>query len=1674
MQLYSQTQKSPMRKIFTYNFLFLLIAGLFYQNKSFAQVSITSISTPITQNFNTLAQNGTTNTWADNTTIPGWYSNRTVYIGDAGTSTTGALYSYGTSASSDRALGLLSSSTTIFQFAIRLVNNTGRTLSGLNISYNGEQWRQTANSQSLVFESQVNASSISAGTWIANTSFNFTSPKTGTAGALDGNASGNFIPISGTLSSTVTNGQEIWLRWTKTGTTSPGLSIDDISITANAAISSNANLSNLILSAGTLSPTFTSATTSYTSTVANSVTGITVTPTAAQGNATIKVNGTAVASGSASQNIALNVGANTITTIVTAEDNTTTKTYTITVTRASSGTPLLTTTSAISDFGNVCITNTAGPNSFTIDGSNLDGTDVVVYALAGYSYSLSAAGTYSPTLNITYTAPGFTGKTVYVKFNPILVQSYNGNIVLNGGGVSNYNVPVTGTGINTKPTLTTGTSTVTATTASITGNISSIGCSPVTSYGFEYSTQTGFVDGTGTQVSSSNLSGGNFSATITGLSPNTRYYYKAIATNSGGTTYGLQLAFTNTALPVPIASQPGLSFTETFADIANWSNFFITGIGANHFTGLGVTGSGGIPNVTTLTASTFSFQTPSGSPLAPSPNGGVQKGTDQAPPTQSIILLSTGSTDNTSSAAIDFYMDFTGVNAGTLSFDYAVVNNSTGDRNGSLRIYSSVDGITFTEINFASVLNFTNNVALNGSKSNIALPASFNNNANARLRFYYSNGNGGITPTGSRPKISIDNLNVTAVASTPCATPTASATNLVFGTITDTTIAASFTAANPTTDSYLIIMSTSSSLTSNPLNNQSYAVGDNVGDGTVISKGSTTNFTATGLTAQTTYYFFVFPMNAICTGGPLYYTNNVLTSSATTIAGLPACAAPINQPTNLIFGTISTNSISGSFTATTADQYLVVKSTSSSLGANPANAVAYNAGDAIGNGTVVQRSSATSFSANNLTPNTNYFFFVFSLNNQGCINGSAYNTTSPLSSNQSTLPLPPCTSPTAQGSALSLVTSNISISGTFSGVANADNYLIIISTNPVLGATPIDNIDYNKGDGFGNGIVVSNVSTTTFYATSLTANTQYYFFIFAENKICSGGTKYNSINPLTGNISTTNSIANNYYFGTLHSHSDYSDGNKDMPGYTPAQDYNYAKTSLCLDYLGISEHNHFSSPDNPGNQINNFHKGAIQADSVTAANPNFLAMYGMEWGVISGGGHVVIYGNGMDDLWGWETGAGTWGSTNNYDTYVPKSVYTGNSGLFKTVNDNIAKNTFATLAHPNLTDYNNIAGTAYDVVADNAIVGAAVESGPAFSTNTAYGDPGSSLSYLFYYQLLLSKGYHLGPTIDHDNHNTTFGRTTTSRTAIVSPVLDKPSIIGAMRKMNFYATQDCDLKVDFTINTKIMGSSLSDRFGPNIYVSLSDANHSLAGAIIRVMYGAPGSGVSAVKIDSSVGSSLKFNDNNLADLSTGYYYLDITNGTSRIITSPIWYTRNDGLTALPVKLNSFSVQKVNTSTQLDWSTSQELNSSYFNIEKSADGRNWTTIAKVNAAGNSNTVKNYRAFDNNLFNGINYYRLKQYDNDGKFEYSVVKSVSFRKVYNIIVAPNPATDFINISTTKNQSTILTIQLVDVSGKILKTVLSANDKVKMNVTGISKGLYFIKVKDENSVQTQKVIIE
>jgi hypothetical protein len=106
-------------------------------------------------------------------------------------------------------------------------------------------------------------------------------------------------------------------------------------------------------------------------------------------------------------------------------------------------------------------------------------------------------------------------------------------------------------------------------------------------------------------------------------------------------------------------------------------------------------------------------------------------------------------------------LDYTNRNADSLFFDVATVSNSTGNRVDVLKVYGSIDGITFTELTGTNLpYTATNNIA-GSANIRVKLPSSFNNVSTCRLRFYSYNGVGGTT--GARAKISLDNVQVTAV-----------------------------------------------------------------------------------------------------------------------------------------------------------------------------------------------------------------------------------------------------------------------------------------------------------------------------------------------------------------------------------------------------------------------------------------------------------------------------------------------------------------------------------------------------------------------------------------------------------------------------------------------------------------------------------------------------------------------------------------------------------------------------------------------------------------------------------------------------------------------------------------------------------------------------------------------
>ena len=771
-----------------------------------------------------------------------------------------------------------------------------------------------------------------------------------------------------------------------------------------------------------------------------------------------------------------------------------------------------------------------------------------------------------------------------------------------------------------------------------------------------------------------------------------------------------------------------------------------------------------------------------------------------------------------------------------------------------------------------------------------------------------------------------------------------------------------------------------------------------------------------------------------------------------------ACTAPNSQPTGLSFGSPTSTSISGSFTATTANEYLVVYSTSA-LTTNPSNGTIYIAGNTLGNGTVLSRGTSTSFNATSLPSSTTYYFTVFALNSMNCSVGPVYNVSAPLSGSIATIVTiaPPCVAPTSQPTGLSFssVTSSTA-SGSFTTIT-ANEYLVVYSTSATLTANPSNGTLYNAGNTFGNATVVSRGTTNTFAAKGLTPLTTYYFKFFALNSMsCSAGPIYNKTSPLSGSATTLEAPLY-YYYGNFHSHSEYSDGTG-----TPSGDFAYGDTSNCMDFLGISEHNHVSA----GMSLANWIAGRSQA--VAANTPTFLAMYGMEWGVISGGGHVVIYG--VDQLLGWDAG--------QYQTYVPQSVYTGTTGLFNVIKS-FGGNAFATLAHPNNTDYNGIMST-YDSIADDVIVGSAVENGPSKSTNTTYTDPPASMSYLSFYRNMLSKGYHLGPTIDHDNHNVTHGHTATTRTVVMSPSLSENDILSSMKLMRFYASEDCAAQVSFKIGTAKIGSIVTAAGAPIITVTTSTSS---AVTSLKIYSGIPGSGSNATILTSTTTGSITYTHTALANLTNRYYYIDITESDGkRIVTSPIWYSRNDAAkmsdNSNPLSVAEFFAIPEPNKVTLKWITTNEKENQTFMIERSYDNTAFETIASTTGKGISIFPNNYAITDSNSQDsGFIYYRLTQRDSDGNVVFTQNQKVERIKevTFDATVYPNPVTEKANIIITDTNGEVIKLAIYSLTGQLVYRQNISTEKgdkeLVLPMNELRSGIYFLKLTSGNHVVTTKI---
>jgi hypothetical protein len=164
---------------------------------------------------------------------------------------------------------------------------------------------------------------------------------------------------------------------------------------------------------------------------------------------------------------------------------------------------------------------------------------------------------------------------------------------------------------------------------------------------------------------------------------------------------------------------------------------------------------------------------------------------------------------------------------------------------------------------------------------------------------------------------------------------------------------------------------------------------------------------------------------------------------------------------------------------------------------------------------------------------------------------------------------------------------------------------------------------------------------------------------------------------------------------------------------------------------------------------------------------------------------------------------------------------------------------------------------------------------------------------------------------------------------------------------------------------------------------------------------------------------------------------------------------------LPVELITFNAGRRDETVILSWSTATEKNNSHFEIERSTDLKSWETIGLVDGAGNSDMLKSYSYSDSEAPNASLYYRLKQIDFDGTFEYSKIVSVPEEtSASSISIYPNPAGNILNITGLTNADhgiCIFNSMNRDFTSSI-RTLNKDGNGLKLDVSALKPGIYHI----------------
>ncbi len=366
-------------------------------------------------------------------------------------------------------------------------------------------------------------------------------------------------------------------------------------------------------------------------------------------------------------------------------------------------------------------------------------------------------------------------------------------------------------------------------------------------------------------------------------------------------------------------------------------------------------------------------------------------------------------------------------------------------------------------------------------------------------------------------------------------------------------------------------------------------------------------------------------------------------------------------------------------------------------------------------------------------------------------------------------------------------------------------------------------------------------------------------------------------------------------YTNLHSQTRHSDGGAPLDACHGAQEpqtapfgpidaYKYAQDH-GLDTLLTSEHNHMydgsdgtNSAAVPAEAKALYQTGLAEAAAYTAAHPGFLALYGMEWGVINKGGHLNIFNS--DQLLGWERNAQ---GELLADVETPKSNYAALYALMR------ERGWIGQFNHPAYAGQFLVDGQplGYTPDGDAAMVLCEVMNTSAFSTNDQETETRRS-NYEAACNRALAAGYHVAFSSNQDNHCANWGASYGNRTAVLvitdaaNAPLSREQLFEALRARRVFATMDKHAQLLFTANGKLMGERFENRGPLHLATSFSNSAGQQAAAI-AIFHGVPGGNGSVTQVSDQAEVTVT------PAPGPHFYYARLTQDDGNIVWSaPVW------------------------------------------------------------------------------------------------------------------------------------------------------------------------------------------